>query len=298
MTGLVPLLLAPVAPAADVLDGANLLGMGGVGAAASRDNAAITLNPGLLALHPRYDFLGQFRYGPSAAMSWGVSALDARTSDVVALGLAYSGDRSDPVLEDADLPGWTVPGAEITNRKRFHDFAGGLAVPVLDRRIGFGLGFVAGLYDHDRQGSGWTFDLHAGAGLRPVDWLVLGAAVRDFVGGQEQDRPLSVVGGLRLEAPEAIAVETNATWTDAYTTGLPVTLAAGLELPVDAARFRMGWRRDADVGVHSVTAGLGWEREGAGIEYATRVPLSHTSFGAVVHQVSIRFGAPEDILAP
>jgi hypothetical protein len=294
-------LLSAPALAADVASGANLTAMGGVGAAASRDNAAITLNPGLLALHPRYDFMGVFRYGPDpgastpADLAWGVTAMDARTSKVVALGLAYSGNHYEPLLEEDDFPGWTVPGADIPNEKRFHDFAAALSFAGLDRRLGFGLGANVGLYDHDRQGDGVLFDLHAGLGARPVDWLVVGAAVRDFLPGGGQDRPLDVVGGVRFEAEKLFAVEVDADWRDDFAVGLPVTLASGFEARAGEGRVRLGWRRDASDGVHSVTAGLGWEQEGAAIEYGVQVPLDHPRLGSTIHAVSIRFGAPEPI---
>jgi hypothetical protein len=280
--------------AGDVLEGANLLAMGSVGAAASRDNAAITLNPGLLPLHARYDFLGQFRYGPSAALSWGGSAMDAKTSNVLAMGLAYSGDVSEPPLGVDDLPGWTVPGEEISNKKRFNDFAGAISVPLLARRLGIGLGVDVGLFDHDRQGDGVTVDLHAGLGVRPVDWLVLGAALRDFVPDPEQDRPTAFVSGARVET-DLLAAELDVDWVDAVRQGLPVTLAAGTEVPVGEARLRAGWRRDATDGVHSATAGVGWEKDGAGLDYGISVPLSHTRLDALVNQVSLRFGAPEEL---
>ena len=300
---LAPVLLQLLAPAhaADVVSGANLTGMGGVGAAASRDNAAITLNPGLLALHPRYDFMGVFQYGPDpgantpADLAWGVAAMDARTSDVVALGLAYSGNHYEPLLQEDEFPGWTVPGADIPNEKRFHDFAGALSFAAFERKLALGLGANVGLYDHDRQGDGFTFDMHLGVGARPVEWLVLGGAVRNLVPGQYQGRPLGVIGGVRVESEELFAVEGNVEWLDEFALDLPVTLSSGFEARVTEARIRVGWRRGALDGVHALTAGLGWEQEGAAIEYGMRLPLDHPRFGSTVHAFSLRFGAPTPI---
>lgn len=303
MLGILPLPLQLLAPAhaADVVSGANLSAMGGVGAAASRDNAAITVNPGLLALHPRYDFMGMFRYGPDpgpgspADLGWGFTAMDARTSDVVALGLSYSGDRYEPVLAERDLPGWTIPGAEIPNDKRFHDFAGALSLAAFQRRLGLGLGVNVTYFDHERQGNGVLFDLHAGIGARPVDWLVIGAAARNVVPGRGENRPFGVVGGVRVESERLLAVEVNAEWRDVYTVGLPVTLATGFEARPGTARIRVGWRRDASDGVHFATAGIGADKDGAGVEYGIAIPLDHPRFASTVHTVSIRFGAPAPI---
>ena len=303
MLGPFALALQLVAPAsaADVVSGANLFAMGGVGAAASRDNASITLNPGLLALHPRYDFMGVFQYGPDpgantpADLAWGITAMDARTSDVVALGLSYSGNHFEPLLQEDEFPGWTVPGADIPNEKRFHDFAGALSFAALERKLGFGLGVNVGLFDHDRQGDGVTFDLHLGAGARPLEWLSLGAAVRDMVPGDAEDRKLQVVGGARVEAEELFAFEANADWRDDFALDLPVTLSSGLEARAGEARVRIGWRREAADGVHAITSGLGWEQEGAAIEYGFRLPLDHPRLAATVHSFSLRFGAPAPI---
>ena len=293
-------MLAP-AHAADAISGANLFAMGGVGAAASYDTAGITINPGLLALHPRYDFMGVFQYGPdpgattAADLAWGITAMDARTSDVVALGLAYSGNHYEPLLTEDEFPGWTVPGADIPNEKRLHDFAGALSFATLERRLAFGLGVNVGLYDFDRQGDGLTADLHVGVGARPVDWLVLGAAVRDMIPDQAQDRKLQLIGGVRFESEKLFAFETNADWRDDFAIDLPVTLASGFEARTGAARIRLGWRREASNGVHAVTTGLGWEQEGAALEYGVRLPLDHLRFGSTVHSFSLRFGAPPPI---
>jgi hypothetical protein len=312
VTGLIYIVTA--AWAGDEGLGANLLAMGGVGAAASRDNAAISLNPGLLALHSRYDLQGQFQYGPYGGLHWGGSGMDAKTSKVVALGIAYKGDRSNPPITETELPGWWEPGVEIPNHKRLHDFAAGLAVPVLGRRLSFGLGANVSYFDHDREGTGWTLDGHAGIGARPIDPLVLGVAVRNFA-PTELDRPLSVRGGVRVQSGLLPAVEVDAEWRDSPALGMPLWLGAGVEVPIRQGRVRAGWNRDPYLqdalhdglqpglqeggGVHSISIGVGYEEGGAAIEYGLVLPLiEDLSFGDTIHAFQLRFSASAEEKPP
>ncbi|HHO54149.1 MAG TPA: hypothetical protein ENK18_25580 [Deltaproteobacteria bacterium] len=282
------------------------MGMGRVGVAAPSDNAAITLNPGLLGLRERYDFHAHFRLGPAGpaprgevggglGLQWAASAMDARTSSAVALGFAYSGDRFDAPLADRDLPGWWIPGEEITNRKRYQDFAGGLAIPLLDRHLSVGLGGDVGLYDHDRQGEGLFWDLHLGVGLQPTEGLTLGLSARDLLPGDGEDRPMQLLAGLRAEDQGNLAFEINAghTWVDAAS---PLSLRAGLEKILGHAELRLGGGWSGPEGQTYATAGIGTSDEGGGLEYGVAVPLSpDPSPGALLHQISIRFGAPAPI---
>ncbi|MEQ1506907.1 MAG: hypothetical protein ABMB14_32065 [Myxococcota bacterium] len=236
--------LASAASAADVGTGANLLGMGGVGAAASHDNAAITLNPGLLALEDRYDFQGQFAYGPDAGLHWGFSAADARGGDhKLAGGFSYTGDVYAPPLTVDDLPGWVIEGEEIPNRRRQHEFALGLAIPFAGRRVAVGLSGNLGLFDFDRGGNGAAFDLDAEVGWRPVQPLTLGLSARNVVPWFPQDRATSVVVGARAEAANNVAAELNAEWSfdaDPSAPATPLVIAGGLEKVVGAGRIRVG----------------------------------------------------------
>ena len=59
---------SPSVRAAPEVLGADQTAMGGVSLAADTSNAAITTNPGLLALHRRYDFSAQFGVGPSTGL--------------------------------------------------------------------------------------------------------------------------------------------------------------------------------------------------------------------------------------
>ena len=289
---------AAVAGAADVVQGANLLGMGRVGAAASRDNAAITLNPGLLGLHERYDFHAHFRYGPDAGLQWAASAMDGRTSGAVALGLAYSGDRFSPPLTDRDIPAWWPSGEEIPNRKRNDDVTAGLAVPMLQRRVSLGFGGTLGWYNHDRQGSGQLWDLHAGIGVKPIEALTLGLSLRNWAPTVNEDRPTQLLAGIALSDPDSIALEVDIGQTFGWVPH-PLTFAAGIDKRVAGADLRFGgaWVGPEDTGF--VTAGLGYTDSGGGIEYGLSVPVTgDVTLAATVHQISVRFGAPAPIEEP
>lgn len=287
-----------VAWAGDEGLGANLIAMGGVGAAASRDNAAISLNPGLLALHPRYDMQGQFQYGPHQGLHWGASGMDARTSKILALGIAYKADSSNDPLTEDDLPGWWEPGVEIPNHKLLQDFAVSAAVPIPGRRLSLGVGGNLSYFNHDRQGTGWTIDGLAGIGVRPIDPLIFGLSLRNFV-TTKLDRPLAVRGGLRV-APSFLALEANAEWRDAPAEGMPLWLGAGADLPVAVAEgalhVRAGWNREPAAGVHSIGFGLGYEERGAVLEYGLSVPIiGSLRFEDTLHSFQIRFSAtPEE----
>ena len=192
---LAPLLAFLHAPAraAEVVHSADLAGMGGASVAASESNAALTANPSLIALHRRYDLHAHGRLGYDSRGEWGVSAVDARTSRHVALGVIYYGDRSHPELRTSELPGWTEPGVTPSNVKRHHNIVAALAFPLFERRLSFGLSGTVSFFDHDRQGTGSTGNLDAGFGWHATEWLVLGVSGRNLL-------PIDGIGELPLTA--------------------------------------------------------------------------------------------------
>ncbi|MEZ4235352.1 MAG: hypothetical protein R3F59_04170 [Myxococcota bacterium] len=296
------------AAAADVPRGANQLAMGDVGAADARDNAVAVLNPGMLGLVEHYDFQSQFRYGPTGGLQWGASLVDARSSDVLSGGFLYSGDRADPPLRTEDLPGWHEAGVKVTNRQRLHDLGVALAMPLLERRLSFGLATAVTWYDYDLEGHGVAFDLDAGVGARPVDALSFGVAVRNLLPFHQAavDRPTSVVGGVRVESPAGLAIEADAEWVPRQPPSLedelPVVLRAGVQVPGGPVRLRAGALREVG-GLTRITGGIGYERDGTAIEYGIQVPttnpLAHQGLGAsMIHGIQLRFSVPEDLTSP
>ena len=274
--------------------GADSIGMGSTSLAADRSNAAITTNPGLLALHPRYDFSAQIGIGPG--LHWAVSGMDARTAERVALGLTYSGDRYEPELTVAELPGWVEPGAEIENMKRSHNFAGGLSYAAVEDRVAVGLGGHVSVYNHDRNGKGTTGNLDVGMGLRPTDAFTVGLSGQNLLPFDPlSDRPMRVGMGLRLDGTPA-AIEVDGGWVD-QAGGTPVFVDAGTEVRPGPVRLRAGGRWHGPTNVPSVTGGLGFEGEGGAIEYGLDIPLG-TNGGPIAHIIGLRFGAPAPIDLP
>ena len=187
------------AHAAEGVVAANQAAMGGAAAAASEDNSAITVNPGLLSLHERYDLHGHFQYGPSAVSRWGASVVDSRTSKWLTMGFYYAGDRGNPPIATADLPGWTLPGETPTNFLRHHNLTLGAATHGFDRRLGVGLSGTWAIFNHDLQGRGSTGNVDVGVGTRPTEWLDVGVAGRNLVPIDDIGvLPMTVVGGTRF----------------------------------------------------------------------------------------------------
>lgn len=281
------------AHAAPDLVGADRVAMGSASLAAHDNNAAITTNPGLLALTDRYDFSAQLGIGPG--MHWGATAMDGRTAENVAMGFTYAGDRYEPALAVDELPGWTVPGDDIPNMKREHDFALALSGALAEDRVAFGVGGHLAVYDNDRNGKGTTGNVDVGVGLRPTDFLTVGVAGNNLVPLDVLgDRPMRVGTGVMLHGAPA-AIEVDGGWV-ASDEGAPFFLDAGTELRPGAARLRVGGRYDGPTATPAVTGGVGIAGEGGALEYGIEVPLGGA--GPIAHVFGVRFGAPAPIALP
>jgi hypothetical protein len=272
-----------------VVSAANVTAMGGTGVASPDDNVGITLNPGMLGLERRYDVSALFMASPGEGIGWGATAVDARTSARVAAGIAYAGDRTNPPLTDADLPGWAIADEEISNVQQHHDITGAIAVPLLGRRLSVGVSVAASYTDHVRQGDVLRWDGHVGAGYRLSDAWSFGVAGRNLL-PTAGSLPPELVAGARLRT-EAFQAEVDGGWQD----GAPALLAAGLEKSLGAAgRVRGGWRYEG--GDHALSFGLGWKGQGGAIEYGLALPLAgKVRAASLTHVFSVRVAAPADI---
>lgn len=295
LLSLIGALFTPVWAAAspDVV-GADSVGMGSTSVAAFDSNAAITTNPGLLALTDRYDFSAQFGIGPG--LHWAATGMDGRTAEDFSLGFSYSGDRYEPTLSVEELPGWVEPNTDVANMKRSHDLALAGSGSLADDTIAFGVGGHISLYNHDRNGKGTTGNVDAGIGYRPVEALTLGLAGNNLVPIDPlRDRPLRIAAGVRLDGKPA-ALEVDGGWVQEED-GVPVFLDAGAEARPGSARLRAGGRYYGPTGVPSVTGGIGVAGDGGAIEYGIDIPLGPDG-GPIAHVVGVRFGAPAPIEIP
>lgn len=286
---------AEIAVAQEPALGAKNLAMGRTGAAGLYDNVALRLNPGLLPLTERYDFEGSFLFGPEGGLHWMGSAVDARTSDVVAAGLGYYGHRYNLPPTDEELPGWVPVDGEITNVKWVHDFVGSVSVPMFDRRVGVGLTFAPRYHEEDLNGNGWTFDMHGGVGVRPIEWLTVGIATRNVLPWGPNYGDAEIGGGVLVDA-DRLDVQSDIRWRPEIDT-VPL-LGAGAEfLASNVVLVRAGWRLD-ETQLSWLSAGIGYGEQGAGIAYGLAVPLGDHfghSLEHSMHEVSVRFGAQAPI---
>ncbi len=294
MTVVIVTFAAQIAAAEEPALGAKSLAMGRTGAAGLHDNVALRLNPGVLPLTERYDFEGSFRFGPDGGLHWMGSAVDARTSDVVAAGVGYYGNFFEPDPTNEELPGWVADGQEISNEKWVHDIVASVATPLFERRVGVGLSFAPAYHDEELNGTGWTFDMHAGIGVHPVEWLTLGVATRNVLPWGPRYGDTEIGGGFLVDAAR-IDLQSDLRWRP--TIDRAPQIGAGAQYSVEQTKLRAGWRLD-DAQRSWVSAGIGFGEEGGSIAYGLAVPIGD-KFGRALeqsmHEVSVRFGAQQPI---
>jgi len=271
---------------------ANVLGMGGVAVADVSDNSSITVNPGLMALTRRYDFHGHYKLGPSGGGHWAATAMDGQTSRFLWMGIAYSGDAFRPALQTSELPGWKIPGEEIENKKRYHDFTLAVSVPIVSERLALGINGGLSLFNHDRQGRGITGNADAGLGFRPTQWLSIGVVGENLIPIQS-DRSLGAQAGIRVFNDAIGAVEVDGGYRHADSEG--IGLGVGAEKNAGMARIRLGYDIDLPTVVQRVSWGLGLVGDGGSFEYGMAIPLGSENAGpsGLVNQLSIHLKAPD-----
>lgn len=288
--------LVATANAVDLPQHAETGAMGQTAAADPFDNASIPANPALHGLGRRYDVQAGLAFGPLGAWRWTASAVDARTSDQVGIGLAYTGASAEPAFTTDTLPGWSLAGEEPSNRQREHDLAGGLSLAFLDRRVSLGLGGDLLFYNHDIGGEGVTGDIDLGLGGRPIPWLTLGVAAVDLLQIDPVGRHESgLTAGLRAEDEGIGALAVS--FAMPFAPGSVPALGAGGEVRIGTAALRTGWHWNAadPVAEHVLSFGIGAQSEAGAIGYALLVPItgSNDVVAGLVNIVSLRIAAPE-----
>ncbi len=277
--------------------GADMTAQGGATLAADESNASITTNPGLLSLNRRYDFNGQFAYGPNGGLHWAAGGMDGRTSDYVSLGFVYAGDRHEPPLTTSELPGFWEVGEHIPNVKRQHDFVLALGTPIVRDRLAVGVGGHLTVFNNDRDGKGATGNVDVGMGFKASDYVTFGISGNNLVPIDPlSDRPLTAGGGMRIHGPVG-AIEVDGGYLDGTGNGTPAYVATGAELAPRSARLRGGYRYEGVAKQSILTAGLGVFSEGGALEYGIEIPLGG-GFASTSHVIGVRFGAPPGINPP
>jgi hypothetical protein len=286
-------LLLSVAAAADRVEGSETLALGSTAVAHPRSNSVLAANPSMVGLVARYDFGFAGSYG-QRGLHWNVTAVDSKTSDFLGFGVSYSGDRFNPPLSVAELPGWSVPGQELTNRKRNHDLGLGLAVPLFDRRLSIGVNGSVSFFDHERQGRGNTGNIGAGLGVRANDHAFIGLSARNVlpVEASRPDRPFELLGGLHLTDPAIGSLSLEGGARPDRAAGVLVLAAGGEAIVAEGVALRSGWRLED--GGHDVTFGLGTGSDTASFDIGAALPT--TSLLKPVDwtvQLSLRIAGPD-----
>jgi len=290
-TVLISLLFSTPAVAEEDVEGANILGMGGAAVAHVSDNSAITVNPGLMGLTRRYDFHGHYKLGPSGGSHWAATAMDGQTSKFLWMGLAYSGDVFRPELETSELPGWKIPGQEIENTKRFHEFTLALSVPLVRERVALGVNGAMSLYNHDRQGRGIEGSADVGLGLRPLRWLSIGLVGENLL-PLENERTAGGQAGIRVFDETVGAIEVDGGYRHAENDGLGFGL--GAEKNAGMSRLRLGYEIDLPEMAQRASWGIGLVGEGGSFEYGMAIPVGGgEGLAGLVNQLSIHLKAPD-----
>lgn len=271
-------LVAPVAQAED-LASAEMAGMGGAGVAAVQDNASTQINPAALAFVSRYDFQLMFVGGPNGDLRWSGAAVDGRTSDRIAFGLAYNGGILNTPFLPSELPGWAPADEELVNNRQLHDITFGLGVPFLKRRLSVGINGTLSITEGKYVGNGVTGNIDLAIAARPVDEFSVGFVASDVLPVENQaGTPARLALGLRGGKDDLFlgAVDVGVRVEDVVAS--PWWVKAGLQGTIRFVKLRAGWDWDGERGIHRVGWGLGLFTTIGSLDYAMQVPVVTRNF--------------------
>ncbi len=262
-------LAAPRVARADPLM-ANDLAMGGAHRANPYSLATLLDAPATLGLTERYDLGAGFRIGPDKQRALQVAALDSRTSRVSA-GITWTRMAHENGLQTADLPGWVLPDTVIEEREVRHRVGAGVALPLLNRQLAFG---VAGWYDHratpdGEAGPGGNVTASVATKLAQ-DAVVLSVQSSNLLPWRLYYAPLDVSAGLRLQAKELAAVEANLVAPLGDTDHVLGFNLGAQVVAAEVVPLRVGFERDSETGTDRVTGGVGVEGDRGALDYGAR----------------------------
>jgi len=254
-------LLFCTAPAFASELGARATARGGVGFADAGDAAAEEWNIAASALDPRYVIFAGAGLGPDDYVNLRAGALDSRTSPV-ALGAGYARLVDDVAPTGADRPGWTTPGAALSNPTAWQRVHLGIGVPFLERRMSVA---ASARYDWRTSalaGADNAFDFGLSVAGRPVEQVTLALGARNLL---DSDYP-------RITREADLGVR----WTPGPRFGVEADISSPIDANFSVDRFV--WRGGLDAGLAEWLALRGgWSTE-AGTNFASvGVGLIHTS---------------------
>jgi hypothetical protein len=285
-------LLAPgPASAADEVEGARALGMGGALRAAGASEAGLFLNPAGLPLTKSYSVQALFDFRPQDNTTGvGIAIVDSVTNRAgVAAGLYYKFLNAEPKLTlDSTL-------GEVAYTRRGHEAGLALAYPLAERFILGVTNKYVYLNTTDPTGNvpgarsrGYTMDV--GLLLRISDAINFGAVGQNVVPMKTFETPPTLGMGLALAAINALVIDADVVirWLD-YRDDLKLRMVVGVKVGGEyfvGNRFplRLGYSYDLpyrelalrtkDKGESFFHAGLGYMTQQFGIEAAVRQQLS------------------------
>lgn len=284
-------LLSPSAlardPAVDNI-GARALGRGSVGIADPGDAGGAQLSLASASLQERYEVVAGVGIGTDDYLMQRGLAIDSRTT-VVTLALGYTRwtDSVDPPTEW--LPGWYPEGEEITDATTHQGLWGGIAYPMLGRRMSLGVDARWDWRDSDLNGQTQNFNFGASFSAKPHEMLTIAVAGRELLDLGYRDTERSLDAGIRFDPGVAFGIEADVR-TELmgdpvlenldYSAGIDVSVVRWLSL-------RGGWTLLE--GHHNATAGLALTSDKADLDYGVRWELDDVEALRTWHGLDVRF---------
>ncbi len=252
---------------------ASDLGQGGAHLANPRTVSTILDAPATLGLVTRYHLGFSGRLGPLRERQFAIGAMDSGTTKVAA-GFAVSRMVHEDGLQAEDLPGWIPEGEVIEEQEARLRVGAGVALPLLDRVISLG---IAGWYDNrgvpdGNADHGGNITASFAANLAD-ERVIFSAQGENLLPWRLYYAPLKATSGLRLQVPEAAAIEADISVPMGATRQ---TVGANVGLELIAAKLvavRGGWERASESGEDRICGGLGLVSPRGGIDYGMRFPL-------------------------
>lgn len=276
---------------------------GGAAAAHADSNSALTVNPAALGLKPRYgiDAFGGFFDGRDGR--FGGTAVDGLTTEGIALGLGYQRSYLSVPLQESELPGWGLADQDLPRGRRFDTFALGLAVPLVDEVLSFGLGGTIVMIGHPNLGQTFTGNATVGFAARPAEKWAVGLAGRNLLPVFFPTDPgASLVLGNRYAWTENQAISLDLELPFDLQGPVPLIGRAGAEWGDEARVLGVGYRFVGPSSEHWVTLGAGMISDSStdgrstgtrgGLHYTAELPLhpmgdTKSQFLAVRHTLTI-----------